>query len=270
MTLNDAARAIADAITNTEGLILVLTGAGVSLASGIPTFRGSDEGAVWTANVTEMATVAFFKRNPVGSWQWYCQRFAKASAVKPNPAHTALAALERWQVDRGRPFLLVTQNVDTLHEQAGSVRLVKVHGSADRVRCSNDRCPDSSTKTLARADLDFDRFERDPRAENIPQCAACGSLMRPHVLWFDELYTSHTDYQWPRVVQACGQMRLVVAVGTSFSVGVTEMVEMSAHQSGVPLFVVDPSDSRSSHHPQTVHVRAPAEALLPEVCAAIT
>ena len=122
------------------GYLVVVTGAGVSLASGIPTFRGTDPGAVWKRDVTELGTNRYFEEDPAGIWSWYTSRFDIVLDKQPNPAHRALAAIERWQVARGGRFLLVTQNVDPLHERAGSERLVKVHGSADRVRCSRHRC----------------------------------------------------------------------------------------------------------------------------------
>jgi NAD-dependent SIR2 family protein deacetylase len=265
VTLETSSRLLIDTIANERGLVLVLTGAGISLASGIPTFRGSDEGAVWTRDVMELGTYRYFQRNPVSSWQWYRQRFLTALRAKPNAAHFALAALERWQVDRGGEFLLVTQNIDTLHEQAGAVDFVKVHGSADRARCSGARCPLGSTGTMAVTDLDFAAFEAEPRLETIPRCPECRSLMRPHVLWFDELYTSHADYRWPRVMEACDSMSLVLAVGTSFSVGVTDFVRSKANQRRAQIFIIDPSAQSDLTHSEAVHVREKAEELLPVV-----
>ena len=250
--------------------MLVLTGAGISLASGIPTFRGTDEGAVWTRDVTELGTFRFFQRDPVGSWQWYRQRFRTALGAKPNAAHFALAALERWHRDRGGEFLLVTQNIDTLHEQAGSLEFAKVHGSADRARCSNPRCPSGSTETVAVTDLDFGAFEREPRLEAIPRCPRCHGLMRPHVLWFDEMYTGHVDYRWSTVTKACDRIGLVLAVGTSFSVGVTELVALAASQRRAPMFIVDPSAAPGPSGLHAVHVREKAEELLPAVAATLT
>lgn len=254
-----------DAIAAERGLIVVLTGAGISVASGIPTFRGTDEGAVWARDVTEMATFRFFRRDPVRSWQWYRQRFLTALGAKPNAAHVALAEIERWQRERGGEFLLVTQNIDTLHEQAGSVDLLKVHGSADRVRCSNPRCRFGSIETFAVADVDFSAFDSEPRLDAIPRCPQCQSLMRPHVLWFDEMYTDHADYRWSDVTEACDRMGLVVAVGTSFSVGVTEWIGMAAERRRAPMFIVDPSAAPGLAGRNVVHVREKAEELLPAV-----
>ena len=91
---------------------------------------------MWKRDVTELGTNRYFAEDPAGSWSWYTSRFDIVLEKQPNPAHHALAAIERWHVARGGRFLLVTQNVDPLHERAGSEWLVKVHGSADRVRCS--------------------------------------------------------------------------------------------------------------------------------------
>ncbi len=263
--LKDSSRLLIDALAAERGLVLVLTGAGVSLASGIPTFRGTDEGAVWTRDVTELGTYRFFRRAPVRSWQWYRQRFRTALGAKPNAAHFAIAQLERWHRGRGGQFLLVTQNLDTLHEQAGSVEVVKVHGSADRARCSSTKCPSGSMETVAVADLDFAAFEREPRVEAIPRCPRCHSLLRPHILWFDERYSGHVDYRWSTVIQACDRIGLVLAVGTSFSVGVTELVGLAASKRRAPMFIVDPSAASGLPDLRAVHLREKAEELLPLV-----
>ncbi|MFL6247850.1 MAG: SIR2 family NAD-dependent protein deacylase [Thermoanaerobaculia bacterium] len=265
VTFETSSRLLIDALAAERGLILVLTGAGISLASGIPTFRGTDEGAVWSRDVTELGTYGYFRRDPVDSWRWYRQRFLTVLQAKPNAAHFALAKLERWQRDRGGRFLLVSQNIDTLHEQAGAVEYAKVHGSADRARCSSRRCALGSTDTVAVTDLDFAEFEREPRLEAIPRCPRCDALMRPHVLWFDELYTSHIDYRWPAVTRACDSMSLVLAVGTSFSVGVTDRIALMADERRVPMFIVDPSADPAPAYLDAVHVREKAEELLPIV-----
>ena len=183
---SDGADALLTAIERERGLIVFLTGAGISLASGIPTFRGSDAGAIWARDVTAMATLDYYRSDPAGSWRWYRQRFLGVHAARPNPAHRALAAIERWQAGRLGDFLLVTQNIDTLHEQAGSTRVVKVHGSADRCRCADPGCRYGAVDSIALDEVDFGEFDRDPRTAAIPTCPSCGTPVRPHVLWFDE------------------------------------------------------------------------------------
>ena len=256
---------LATAIETSTGLILVLTGAGISLASGIPTFRGRDPGAVWAHDVTEMATLGYFTSDPVGSWRWYRHRFNGILAAEPNPAHDAVAAIERWQARRRRNFLLVTQNIDTLHEAAGSTRIAKVHGSADRCRCATPACRLGAVDSLGLDEVDFSEFEREPRRSAIPTCPACGSLLRPHVLWFDELYVSHADYRWHVVEPAASRMTLLLCIGTSLAVGVTSFLQSAARETGAPVFLVDPGERPADARSSLVHVRARAEELLPEV-----
>jgi NAD-dependent deacetylase len=258
---------LVEALRAERGLILVLTGAGVSLASGIPTFRGDDPGAIWKRDVTELGTLDYFKRDPVGSWTWYQQRFAATLGARPNLAHHALAALERWQVARGGDFLLVAQNIDTLHEQAGSQRLVKVHGSVDRVRCRRDGCRwGAPAGSLRRDEVDLASFERHPSRETLPRCPECRNILRQHVLWFDEIYASHADYGWDRVLDAVRRMRLALCVGTSFSVGVTDLASTAARDAGLPLFAVDPNGPAGPADPTVTWLPFKAEELLPQVC----
>lgn len=226
-----------------EGTLLVVTGAGISVASGIPTFRGTDPGAIWKHDVMTMGTNAFFEADPVESWRWYLSRFAKVFDAKPNPAHEALATLERRTLERGGDFLLVTQNVDTLHEQAGSERLVKVHGSADRARCTRSRCASSAPYgSLPRPEMQIAEFLNDPRLETVPRCPDCRALLRQHVLWFDERYDSHVDYRFDLVLDTAARAERILFVGTSFSVGVTDAIVNVARVVGADVLSIDPSD----------------------------
>jgi NAD-dependent deacetylase len=266
MSAADPTHQLADAL-QAGGPTLVLTGAGVSLASGIPTFRGTDAGAVWASNVMARATLQHFVQDPADTWTWYRERHAAVRAAQPNPAHRALVDLEGWLAARGEGFQLVTQNIDLLHEAAGSRALVKVHGSIDRARCAGGSCAESET-TVATAALDFSAFDARPDATTVPRCAACGAPMRPHVLWFDECYGSHPAYGWPEVLDACDSMRLAIAIGTSFSVGVTDLIAGEAGRRRIPLFVVDPQ-SASIAGRRVIGIRDKAEELLPRVCALI-
>ncbi len=269
MSSGEQVHQLASALREVErGLILVVTGAGVSVASGIPTFRGSDPGAVWKRDVTELGTVDYFCRDPVGSWQWYLDRFDGLLAARPNPAHRALVAIEKWQQARGGRFLLVTQNIDTLHEEAGSSELVKVHGTADRARCSQEGCSLAAPSgSISRARIDLQPFRDHPSRETLPKCPRCGSLLRQHVLWFDEYYDGHRDYQWNRVQAELASMQLALCVGTSFSVGVTELVLRAAMVRAVPVFSVDPAAAGGPRHYGLEKLTAKAEELLPAVCA---
>lgn len=255
----------------TRGCLLVVTGAGISLASGIPTFRGSDPDAVWSKDVTELGTVDYFRRDPVGSWSWYLRRFELVFKAAPNPAHHALVALERWQVARGGEFLLVTQNVDTLHDQAGSQALVHVHGRADRFRCTGNGCLHAAPKgSVPRDEAQVATFLADPCLATVPRCPACGALLRQHVLWFDEYYSGHRDYEIERVLRAAKHAHVVVFVGTSFSVGVTDMILESALARGAHVFSIDPAAVHALPHRRVQPITTPAELALPALVAALT
>lgn len=265
------AKRVAEAVRGAgRGLILVVTGAGVSLASGIPTFRGTDPGAIWKKDVTELGTVDYFRRDPVGSWSWYLQRFEKVLGAEPNPAHRAIVDLEHWHEQQGGEFLLVTQNIDTLHEQAGSRSMVEVHGTAGRVRCSRDGCRlGAPSGSIPRSDIDLEPFQRDPSMATLPRCPECGSPLRQHVLWFDEMYDSHQHYQWSRVTSAVDRMHLALCIGTSFAVGVTELVLQGAFWSKVPVLAIDPGEPPLRASQGFEHIQAKAEELLPAVVAAL-
>lgn len=177
--------------------VVVLTGAGISAESGIRTFRDSD--GLWESHrVEEVASPEGFVADPALVWRFYGQRRAQALTVKPNPAHFALAELERaLGPDR---FFLATQNVDPLHEAAGSQHLVHMHGELFRTRCGDADCP--------RLPFHDERHDFGGLA-TLPRCA-CGALQRPHIVWFGEIpFEMHTI---KRRVQACD---LFVTVGSS-------------------------------------------------------
>jgi NAD-dependent deacetylase len=261
---------LADAIRQSPGPLLVVTGAGISLASGIPTFRGADPGAIWSADVTEMGTRRFFERDPAGSWRWYLQRFDGLQGKAPNPAHAALVGLERWKCgpEGHNAFLLVTQNIDGLHHAAGTERLVEVHGAARYVRCSRVGCQHAAPRgLLPREQFDFGPFTADPVAENLPRCPSCSAFLRPHVLWFDETYGEHESYRFGAVAGASRRATVLLFVGTSFSVGVTAgLLETSAAR-GMSTWSIDPSGERPAAHVQPI--AAKAEEALPALVAAL-
>lgn len=151
--------------------VTVLTGAGVSAASGVPTFRGAD--GLWSNfRVEDLATADAFARDPELVWKWYAWRRELVAACRPNRAHEVLA---RWS--RLYPtFTLITQNVDGLHERAGTANVVRFHGSLWDLQCWNG-CADAPPSW---------RDERVPFPEHPPRCAHCGGIARPGVVWFGE------------------------------------------------------------------------------------
>lgn len=156
--------------------IVVLTGAGVSAESGLATFRDPSESgdALWSKyDPMELATIEAFKRDPELVTRWYHWRFTKCAEVEPNPGHHALAGLERWLTEHKSPeaFTLITQNIDGLHQRAGSERVVELHGTIHTWRC---------TRTGRETPL------RDVSFETFPVPSASGGLLRPCVVWFGE------------------------------------------------------------------------------------
>jgi NAD-dependent deacetylase len=190
--------------------LLVLTGAGISAESGLATFRGA--GGLWENEpVEDVATPRGFERDPARVWRFYAQRRAAAAGARPNAAHEALVEIERRLGDR---FLLATQNVDGLHRAAGSERVVELHGSLWRTRCS--RC---------------DRPAFDDRAYPVepplPTCGACAdegrgpAFLRPAIVWFEEMLDPGDEVRVRRFLRGAdiaGVPLLFLAIGTSGNV----------------------------------------------------
>jgi len=259
--------ALALRTTPGSGLVVVVTGAGVSAASGLPTFRSGPD-AIWRRDDLEMGTAEFFRAHPVEHWRWYLERFGDILDVAPNPAHHALAALERWRRERsGGRLLLVTQNIDTLHERAGSREVIKIHGSADRFRCSRTGCHlGAPSGSIPREQVDLAPFRADPSVDTLPRCPECGSPLRAHALFFDEIYDSHLDYGFARARRAFEEMSLALFVGTSFAVGITEIALRTTLFQRVPAWTIDPNGASETRFPWLKTVAEPAEQALPAVC----
>lgn len=259
---------LADLVTLGSGSLLVATGAGISAASGIPTFRGSDPEAVWRVSDVTLATREYFTRDPVGQLQWYFGRFEAARRARPNPAHSALVTLEETlERRRSGSFYVVTQNIDTLHEQSGVDHLIKVHGTLDRLRCSRDGCVFGAPTGSMPIPVDtIERFRRAPSVETLPGCDACGANLRAHVLFFDEHYYEHADYRFTEVEELASSAAVILFVGTSFSVGVTDLLLQSGRLSGAAMYSIDPAGSRPLSG-GLVRIRLPAEEALPELVA---
>lgn len=262
---------LAGAIDDSQGLILVVTGAGISSASGIPTFRGTDPDAVWNVSDVEMATRRYFEADPVGQWSWYLKRFEAVDRARPNPGHDALVDLERWHAGRGGHFVLVTQNIDTLHEEAGTRNLIKVHGTSDRLRCVGSGCENAAPRgSVVREQVDLDSFRAQPSDDTLPRCPSCGKLLRAHVLFFDEYYQEHDDYRFSEVTRAAEEASLVLFIGTSFSVGITEILLRAAYARRTPAFSIDPGGGRAPASYGVTTIEEAAEAVLPDTVRLLT
>ncbi|HXG08271.1 MAG TPA: NAD-dependent deacylase [Gemmataceae bacterium] len=194
--LEEALARAADLLRRTQR-VAVLTGAGVSAESGLATFRGA--GGLWEGHrVEDVATPEAFRRDPALVWRFYHMRRAAIRSARPNPGHLALVALE----DRfGSPhFALITQNVDGLHQAAGSRHVLEIHGNLNRVRCTG------CGRVTERAGEPLDE---------LPHCPSCGALLRPDVVWFGE---GLPEDIWLKAEAAAGQCDCFLVVGTSAQV----------------------------------------------------
>jgi len=173
--------------------VAVLTGAGVSAESGVPTFRASD--GLWEGHrIEDVATPMGFERDPELVWQFYNQRRVNVSKVQPNAGHLALAKLEkRW----GIRFTLATQNVDGLHQRAGSKNVLELHGCLSRTRCTG-------------CELIEDRGLEDLGKR--PECPTCSAPLRPDIVWFHEPLN---DEIWSAAQDAAARCDVLLVVGTS-------------------------------------------------------
>jgi NAD-dependent deacetylase len=244
-----------------------VTGAGISIASGIPPFRGTAD-AVWERDVLEKGTYRFFLKHPDQLWSWYLSRFDKCRGAEPNPAHHAIVAIESWFKAKNRPFDLITQNVDGLHIKAGSNHVTECHGAARYMRCTNCCCKHGPPKGLIEWDESLlAEFRENPCLETVPRCPACAEYLRAHVLWFDESYSGHYAYGIDHIEQLMDQMTVLLFVGTSFAVTITDLMMTAAYQSAVPIFNIDP---HAEEMDGMIGIRAKAEEFLPELASALT
>jgi len=179
--------------------VCVLTGAGVSAESGVPVYRGN-EGLYQAFSAADMATPEGFARNPEKVWAWYIDRRRQLLEVKPNPGHAALARLEQLMAAQGRAFRLVTQNIDGLHQAAGSRDPVELHGNIWKTRCT-----ECGTVSGQYGEI----------FEGLPRCARCKALCRPHIVWFGELLDPAV---WQSAVRAACECDFLLSVGTSAAV----------------------------------------------------
>jgi NAD-dependent deacetylase len=227
-----------------QGPLVVLTGAGVSAESGIPTFRGKE--GYWTVGAREyhpqeLATHEAFVAMPDEVWAWYLYRRGVCHAAQPNAGHQALVELEALLSDA---FLLVTQNVDGLHRRAGSSegKLYEIHGRIDQMRCARE-CTDRRFEMPPGVDLAWEKGRKlDDATRALLVCPLCGSPSRPHVLWFDESY-DEARYRFQSSLRAAREAALLVVVGTSGATNLPHQMVSTVARNGRGLLVVnaDPS-----------------------------
>ena len=211
------ARALASA-----GRVVVLTGAGVSAESGIPTFRDALTGLWARYDPLDLATPAAFERQPRLVWDWYAMRREAVLVARPNAGHDALVEMER----RVPAFLVATQNVDGLHARAGTRSLVELHGNIARVRCSRDHGV-------------VDRWDPPPSDEP-PRCPHCRAFLRPDVVWFDEMLPADA---LARAEDAARRADLMIVAGTSAEVHPAASLPLMAKAAGALVVEVNPRET---------------------------
>ncbi len=220
--------------------VAVLTGAGISAESGIPTFRGP--GGLWRDYLPEdLATPSAFARNPKLVWEWYDWRRGMIAQSEPNAGHLALAELER----RAEKFTLITQNVDGPHDRAGSIQTLKVHGDIWTVRCS--KC------SRERQDL-------RPSIPDLPPRCTCGALERPGVVWFGEPLPAHV---WLEAEDAARRAQVFLVIGTSALVYPAAGLVELAKSSGAHVVEINTAETPISGFVDE-SFRGPAAEILPQ------
>ena len=201
--------------------VVVLTGAGVSAESGVPTFRDAQTGLWADFKPEDLATPRAFLRNPRRVWEWYAWRRETVTRVEPNAAHHALASLQ----DRFPRFQLITQNVDGLHQRAGSRDVIELHGNITRTKCF-----DEDTVVLEWADT----------GDVPPKCPRCGGLLRPDVVWFEEAMPEQATADAFAASRACD---LFLAIGTSALVYPAASLPLEALSAGATVVEINPSST---------------------------
>jgi len=230
--------------------VAVLTGAGVSAESGVPTFREAQTGLWAQYSPNDLATPEAFQRDPRLVWEWYAQRRERVAQVQPNPGHRALADLETRLAQRSAQFTLITQNVDSLHQRAGSRNVIELHGNIARVKCSRE-----------------DRVVASwlPSLQVPPPCPHCGAPLRPDVVWFGEDLPREAILTAQR---AARQSDIFFSVGTSGVFEPAASLPFIALQHRATVVEINPESTPLT--PQATYVLAgPSGAVLPELVSAV-
>lgn len=221
--------------------VCVLTGAGISAESGVPTFRDALTGLWSKFDAQELATPEAFARHPDLVWSWYAMRAAQIQNTRPNAGHFAISTLAAYVPH----FTLLTQNVDDLHVRAGTPDVVALHGNLLRARCSGG-CNESLDMSSA-------------PAEKAPKCPACGKLMRPDVVWFGEELASNTLSRARSATFACD---VFVSIGTSNLVEPAASLPWLAAAHGATVIVVNASMEGQRRGPSILQLKGSAGATL--------
>lgn len=204
-----------------EQRVVVFTGAGVSAESGIPTFRDKLEGLWSRFSAEELACAKGFKANPKLVWEWYAWRRKMILDAEPNRAHQAIALMETLVPE----FTLITQNVDGLHQRAGSTRVIELHGNIHRSRCFDE---DTVIEKWAETD------------QVPPRCPNCGGMLRPDVVWFGEALS---DDSYSKAKEAVRNCTMLFSIGTSSLVYPAAVFPYEAAYRGAMVVQINPNQT---------------------------
>ncbi len=245
---DDALQTAARAISRSAHLV-VFTGSGVSKESGIPTFRDPETGLWSRYDPMQLATDQAYRSDPEFVWGWYEHRFGVAAAAEPNPGHRAIAELEAL-VPR---VVVVTQNIDGLHQRAGSSRVIELHGTMNSFRCIDGR------------HRGFTWDDVTAQEDKPPRCPECGEILRPEVVWFGEGLPPEALRAAEQFSASCDVM---LVVGTSGVVYPANEMPFIARSAGAT--VIDVNPSRESRSPAAdVFLQGPGGEVLPALVAAV-
>lgn len=224
----------------------ILTGAGISAESGIQTFRDAQTGLWSRFRPEDLATAEAFRRDPKLVWEWYAMRRERVGSARPNAGHRALAVLEARCAAKGVAFLLATQNVDGLHQAAGSRAMVELHGNIRRVKCFDRHHP----------------VDTWPATDSVPPpCPECGSPLRPDVVWFDEMLPREALQGAIAAARSCD---VFLCIGTSTLVQPAASLPFLARENGATVIEVNPGETTLSASAQIV-LRGTAGETLPSL-----
>jgi len=202
--------------------IVFVTGAGISQESGIPTFRGND--GLWRKyDPMQLATIDAFYDNPKLVWEWYEDRRKNILNAKPNPGHFAIAELEKF-----KDVVVLTQNIDGLHQRAGSSHVLELHGSIIRIKCTVCEFEDDIPSS----------FENLP-----PKCIKCNNILRPDVVWFGE---SLPQKVWNQAIIEASSCEIMIVAGTSLVVSPANTLPVYAKENNATLIEVNPEQTQMS------------------------
>lgn len=230
---------------HTARRVAVLTGAGISAESGVPTFREAQTGLWAEYNPQELATPRAFRRNPKLVWEWYAWRRELVTTADPNAGHLALVTMEQQISD----FTLITQNVDGLHARAGSKSIIELHGNIMRTKCFDNHHV-------------VDEWEEG--GEVPPRCPVCNGRLRPDVVWFGESLP-HKALQ--SAITAAAECDLFFTIGTSAIVQPAASLPLTALENGIPVVEINPQQTQITPYVDYT-LAGPAGEILPALVTA--